>query len=323
MQRRFILAKEVQITPMQVVTYTRIAGLPEPKRGKVRDIYDLGDSLLIVATDRISAFDVVLPNGIPHKGRVLTQLSLYWFERTQHLVPNHVLSADIDAIARAIESAGGTADESTRAMLDGRSMLVVRAKPYPIECVVRGYLAGSLWKEYVQAGGKEKPVTLHGIPLPAGLRESERLEEPIFTPATKAEVGHDENISLEQAVQIAGEVARELARLSVAIYRFAREEAAHKGIIIADTKFEFGQKDGQILLIDEVLTPDSSRFWAVDDYVPGRSQPSFDKQYVRDWLESTGWDKTPPAPNLPDEVVAKTSEKYLEAYRRITGREPI
>ncbi|MEJ5252959.1 MAG: phosphoribosylaminoimidazolesuccinocarboxamide synthase [Chthonomonadetes bacterium] len=306
---------------MQVVTHTTIPGLPEPKRGKVRDIYDLGDSLLIVATDRISAFDVVLPNGIPYKGRVLTQLSLYWFERTRHIVPNHVISADIDTIARAIEAVGGHVDDDIRAMLDGRSMLVVKAKPYPVECVVRGYLAGSLWKEYVQAGGKEQSVTLHGIALPAGLRESDRLEEPIFTPATKAEIGHDENISLEQAVQIAGEVAHELARLSVQIYRFAREEAAQKGIIIADTKFEFGEKDGQILLIDEVLTPDSSRFWAVDDYVPGRSQPSFDKQYVRDWLESTGWDKTPPAPHLPDEVVARTSEKYREAYRRLTGRE--
>lgn len=305
---------------MQTVTYTRIPGLPEPKRGKVRDIYDLGDKLLIVATDRISAFDVVLPNGIPDKGRVLTQLSLYWFERTQHIVPNHLISADMDAIAEAVATAGGQVDAGVREMLDGRSMLVVKAKPYPIECVVRGYLAGSLWKEYVQAGGREKPVTLHGIPLPAGLRESDRLEEPIFTPATKAEVGHDQNISLEQAVQIAGEVARELARLSVEIYRFAREDAAQKGILIADTKFEFGEKDGRILLIDEVLTPDSSRFWAVDDYVPGRSQPSFDKQYVRDWLESTGWDKTPPAPNLPEEVVAKTAEKYREAYRRITGK---
>jgi phosphoribosylaminoimidazole-succinocarboxamide synthase len=303
-----------------VVTYTHIPGLPEPKRGKVRDIYDLGDQLLIVATDRISAFDVVLPNGIPDKGRVLTQLSLYWFERTQHIVPNHLVSADVDAMAEAVAAAGGQVDSSVREMLDGRSMLVVKAKPYPIECVVRGYLAGSLWKEYVQAGGREQPVTLHGISLPAGLRESDRLEEPVFTPATKAEVGHDENISLEQAVQIAGEVARELARLSVEIYRFAREDAVQKGIIIADTKFEFGEKDGRILLIDEVLTPDSSRFWAVDDYVPGRSQPSFDKQYVRDWLESTGWDKTPPAPDLPDEVVAKTAEKYREAYRRITGK---
>lgn len=305
---------------MQTVTYTHIPGLPEPKRGKVRDIYDLGDKLLIVATDRISAFDVVLPNGIPDKGRVLTQLSLYWFERTKHIVPNHLISADIDAIAEAVVAAGGQLDTDVREMLDGRSMLVVKAKPYPIECVVRGYLAGSLWKEYVQAGGREKPVMLHGIPLPAGLRESDRLEQPLFTPATKAESGHDENISLEQAVQIAGEVARELARLSVEVYCFAREEAAQKGIIIADTKFEFGEKEGRILLIDEVLTPDSSRFWAVDDYVPGRSQPSFDKQYVRDWLESTGWDKTPPAPTLPDEVVAKTSEKYREAYRRITGK---
>ncbi|MGQ9540402.1 MAG: phosphoribosylaminoimidazolesuccinocarboxamide synthase [Armatimonadota bacterium] len=306
---------------MQIVTYTDIPGLPDPKRGKVRDIYDLGDSLLIVATDRISAFDVVLPNGIPHKGRVLTQLSLHWFEHTRHIVPNHVISADIDAIAQAVSAAGGQVDESIRTILEGRSMLAVKAKPFPIECVVRGYLAGSLWKEYVQAGGKEKPVTLHGIALPAGLRESDRLEEPLFTPATKAETGHDENISLERAVEIAGEVVRELERLSVEIYRFAREEAVRKGIIIADTKFEFGEKDGQILLIDEVLTPDSSRFWAVDDYVPGRSQPSFDKQYVRDWLESTGWDKTPPAPELPEEVVAKTSEKYREAYRRITGRD--
>jgi phosphoribosylaminoimidazole-succinocarboxamide synthase len=287
----------------------------------VRDIYDLGDKLLIVATDRISAFDVVLPNGIPDKGRVLTQLSLYWFERTRHLVSNHLISAEIDVIAEAVTSAGGQVDAQVREMLDGRSMLVVKAKPYPIECVVRGYLAGSLWKEYVQAGGREKPVTLHGIALPAGLRESDRLEEPIFTPATKAASGHDENISLEQAARMVGAVARELARLSMQIYRFARDEAVQKGIIIADTKFEFGERDGQILLIDEVLTPDSSRFWAVDDYVPGRSQPSFDKQYVRDWLESSGWDKTPPAPQLPPDVVQKTAEKYREAYRRMTGRE--
>jgi phosphoribosylaminoimidazole-succinocarboxamide synthase len=262
---------------------------------------------------------VVLPNGIPDKGRVLTQLSLHWFERTRHLVPNHLISAESDAIAEAVAAAGGRVDAHVREMLDGRSMLVVKAKPYPIECVVRGYLAGSLWKEYVRAGGREKPVTLHGIALPAGLRESDRLEEPIFTPATKAEVGHDENISLEQAVQIVGEVARELARLSVQIYRFARDEAAQKGIIIADTKFEFGEREGQILLIDEVLTPDSSRFWAADDYVPGRPQPSFDKQFVRDWLESIGWDKTPPAPELPSDVVQKTAEKYREAYSRITG----
>lgn len=306
---------------MSTVMYTHILGLPEPKRGKVRDIYNLGEYLLIVATDRISAFDVVLPNGIPDKGRVLTQLSLYWFVRTRHIVPNHLVSADIDVIAKAVASAGGQVDAELRDMLQGRSMLVVKAKPYPIECVVRGYLAGSLWKEYLKAGGGEKEVTLHGITLPVGLRESDRLEEPIFTPATKAESGHDLNISLQEAEQRVGAVARELARLSLEIYRFAREEAARRGIIIADTKFEFGEKDGRILLIDEVLTPDSSRFWAVDDYQPGRPQPSFDKQYVRDWLESTGWDKTPPAPTLPEEVVAKTAEKYREAYRRITGRQ--
>ena len=305
---------------MQTVTYTRIPGLPEPRRGKVRDIYDLIDKLLIVATDRISAFDVVLPNGIPDKGRVLTQLSLYWFERTKHIVPNHLVSADMDAVAEAVVMAGGHLDANAREMLDGRSMLVVKAKPYPVECVVRGYLAGSLWKEYVQAGGTEKAVLLHGIPLPAGLRESDHLEQPIFTPATKAETGHDENISVEQAVEMAGEVVWELMRLSIEIYTFARRLAAQQGIIIADTKFEFGEQGGRILLIDEVLTPDSSRFWAADEYEPGRSQPSFDKQYVRDWLESTGWDKTPPAPLLPDEVVAKTSEKYREAYRRITGK---
>lgn len=306
---------------MSTVMHTHIPGLPEPRRGKVRDIYDLGEYLLIVATDRISAFDVVLPNGIPDKGRVLTQLSLYWFERTEHITPNHLVSADIDRIAEAVAAAGGQVDAGLRDMLEGRSMLVVKARPYPIECVVRGYLAGSLWKEYLKAGGGGKEVTLHGITLPAGLRESDRLEEPIFTPATKAESGHDLNISLQEAEQRVGEVARELARLSLEIYCFARQEAAQRGIIIADTKFEFGEKDGRILLIDEVLTPDSSRFWAVDDYQPGRPQPSFDKQYVRDWLESTGWDKTPPAPTLPEEVVAKTAEKYREAYRRITGRQ--
>ncbi len=302
-----------------IVMQTDLPGLRCVGRGKVRDIYDLGSMLLIVVTDRLSAFDVVMAEGIPDKGRVLNLMAAYWFERTDHIVRNHLVTTDIDTVMAEVARAGGPDDSETRAQLTGRSMLVFKAKPYPVECIVRGYLAGSLWKEYRQAGGCEHPVTLHGIALPAGLRESDRLETPIFTPSTKATEGHDINISVEQARQIIGDAALELQDASIRLYSFAREEAARAGIIIADTKFEFGQFDDELMLIDEALTPDSSRFWPGDAYQPGGAQPSFDKQYVRDWLESTGWDKTPPPPHLPDEVVQQTAQRYRDAFVHITG----
>jgi phosphoribosylaminoimidazole-succinocarboxamide synthase len=277
----------------------------EPRRGKVRDVYDFGDRLLVVATDRISAFDWVMPNGIPDKGRVLTGLSALWFARLP--VRHHLLGLD----PRALDLPAGTDVES----LVGRSMVVRKARVYPVECVVRGYLAGSGWKEYRQDG------TVCGIALPAGLRECDRLPEPIFTPATKEESGHDQNISFEQMAQIVGRpVAEELRRLSLQIYSHASEYARQRGILLADTKFEFGEHDGAPILIDEVLTPDSSRFWPAAEYQPGRGQPSFDKQFVRDWLETTGWDKNSPPPRLPDEVVAHTRAKYIEAYELLTGQ---
>ncbi|MFN5297957.1 MAG: phosphoribosylaminoimidazolesuccinocarboxamide synthase [Planctomycetaceae bacterium] len=277
----------------------------EPRRGKVRDVYDFGDRLLVVATDRISAFDWVMPNGIPDKGRVLTGLSALWFARLP--VRHHLLGLD----PRALDLPAGTDVES----LVGRSMVVRKARVYPVECVVRGYLAGSGWKEYRQDG------TVCGIALPAGLRECDRLPEPIFTPATKEESGHDQNISFEQMARIVGRpVAEELRRLSLQIYSHASEYARQRGILLADTKFEFGEHDGAPILIDEVLTPDSSRFWPAAEYQPGRGQPSFDKQFVRDWLETTGWDKNSPPPRLPDEVVAHTRAKYIEAYELLTGQ---
>ena len=287
---------------------THPAGFSPDTQGKVRDIYDLGDTLLLVASDRISAFDVVLPDPIPYKGEVLTKLSLFWFELLGDIVPNHFLSADV---ADLPERFAPHAD-----YLRGRFMLVKKADVFPVECIVRGYLAGSGWNEYRRQG------TVCGIELPDGLVESDRLEEPLFTPSTKAEIGdHDENISFEQMVGIIGpEVAEELRRVSIAIYSTAREHAASRGIIIADTKFEFGLVDGAITLIDEVLTPDSSRFWPVDAYEPGHGQPSFDKQYVRDWLVEAGWDKTPPPPALPDDIVRGTSERYIQAYELVTGR---
>ncbi len=277
-------------------------------QGKVRDLYDLGDRLLIVASDRISAFDVVLPDPIPFKGEVLTKLSLFWFELLADVVPNHLISADVADLPSEFAP---HAD-----WLRGRFMLVTKAQVFPIECIVRGYLAGSGWKEY-QAEG-----TVCGVALPEGLRESERLEQPLFTPSTKAEIGaHDENISFERMSAIVGEDHAEALRsTSIAVYSAARDHAAARGIIIADTKFEFGLVNGVLTLVDEVLTPDSSRFWPAEDYAPGRGQASFDKQYVRDWLEGNGWDKTPPAPALPAEVAAGTSERYIRAYELITGR---
>jgi phosphoribosylaminoimidazole-succinocarboxamide synthase len=280
-----------------------IAGVPV-RRGKVRDVYDFGDQLLVVATDRISAFDWVLPTGIPDKGRVLTHLSEQWFRRLE--TPNHLISMDPGILPLP----AGT----DRDALAGRSMVVRKAKVFPVECVVRGYLSGSGWKEYRQSGA------VCGVRLPASLRESDQLPEPIFTPATKEVSGHDINISFEQMCEIVGpQPAAELRRLSLDIYRRAAEFARGRGIIIADTKFEFGQVGSSTILIDEVLTPDSSRFWPVDQYAPGKGQPSFDKQFVRDWLETTGWDKNSPPPPLPAEVVARTRAKYVEACELLTG----
>jgi phosphoribosylaminoimidazole-succinocarboxamide synthase len=288
-----------------VISETNFPGLKLRGRGKVRDIYDLGDRLLIVATDRLSAFDVVLPTPIPDKGRVLTQISLFWFEKLADVVPHHVISAT--------NFSGELAPYA--AALEGRSMIVRRTEPVPIECVVRGYISGSGWKDYQRTGG------ICRVPLPAGLRESDRLPEPIFTPSTKAATGHDENISFEETIaRIGRPLAERLREISLALYRRAAEHAAAHGIIVADTKFEFGLRDGEIIWIDEAITPDSSRFWPAGQYSPGRPQPSFDKQYVRDYLERIGWNKQPPAPALPPDVVAATREKYREAYQRITGR---
>lgn len=287
-----------------VVLDSAIPGLPV-RRGKVRDVYDLGDRLLLVSTDRISAFDWILPSGIPSKGRVLTQISAFWFQQLGE--PHHLITTDVEQM--------GLPPQADRAMLAGRSSLVHKTSVVPIECIVRGYLAGSGWKEYRSQG------TVCGISLPAGLVESSPLPEPIFTPSTKAESGHDENISFERLVAIVGQdVAEELRRRSLAIFRRGAEYARQRGILIADTKFEWGQVEGQIILIDEALTPDSSRFWPADQYEPGRSQPSFDKQFVRDWLETTSWDKNSPPPALPDDVVQRTRQKYVEAYERLTGQ---
>lgn len=303
------------------VLTTDIPGLKRFATGKVRDVYDLGEYLLLVTTDRISAFDVIMPNGIPNKGRVLTQLSRFWFRHLRPLVPTHYVTCDVEFIADQIVEAGGSVTPELKPMLDGRTMLGVKAKAFPIECVVRGYLAGSLWKEYVQAGGGTQDVTLHGIALPAGLRESDKLLAPIFTPATKAETGHDENISLEEAGKIIGaETAQRLSSISIALYEAARDRAAWNGILIADTKFEFGMHAGAITLIDEALSPDSSRFWDAATYAPGSSQPSYDKQFLRDWLESSGWNKEPPAPELPPDVVKQTAAKYTTAFERIMGK---
>jgi phosphoribosylaminoimidazole-succinocarboxamide synthase len=286
-----------------VIRETCLPGLPV-RRGKVRDVYDLGDRLLLVSTDRLSAFDWVLPTGIPDKGRVLTQISAFWFDRLG--VPNHLITTDVEQmdLPPAID----------RRMLAGRTTLCRKTQVVPIECVVRGYLAGSGWSEYRKSG------TVCGIGLPPGLTESARLPEPIFTPSTKASAGHDENISFEQTIEIAGrDLAEELRRRSIDIFQRGATFALQRGIIIADTKFEFGQIGDELILIDEALTPDSSRFWPADQYVPGRGQPSFDKQFVRDWLSATTWNKNSPPPPLPEEVVVKTREKYVEAYQRLTG----
>ncbi len=284
-----------------------LPGIPKLKSGKVREVFDLGDQLLFVASDRISAFDVVMPNGIPHKGAVLTQISHFWFDQTESFQANHRLAGPTAPLPAQLQPFA--------AQLKGRCMLVKKARPLAIECVVRGYLAGSGWKEY------QRSRTVCGIKLPDGLQESAELPEPLFTPSTKAEEGHDENISFARAVDLVGsEVAGKVRDASLKIYQHARDYARERGIIIADTKFEFGIDGSGIILIDEVLTPDSSRFWPVADYQPGRSQPSFDKQFVRDYLETLDWDKTPPGPELPDYIVDRTTSKYLEAYERLTGR---
>ena len=286
-------------------------GLPLLARGKVRDVYDLGDRLLIVATDRISAFDVILPTGIPDKGRVLTQLSAFWFELTGDIVPNHFIRL-VDSTA--VE---GVPIGLPREMI-GRAMIVHKAERIDVECVVRGYISGSGWSDYQKTG------SISGIKLPRGLKESQELFEPIFTPTSKAEQGHDLPITFEEVVQIAGEqAANAMAIRSLAVYRYSRDYARDRGIIIADTKLEFGWLDGEVILIDECLTPDSSRFWPADQYKRGGPQPSFDKQFVRDYLTQIGWDREPPAPELPPDIVEKTAEKYREAFRRLTGRELI
>jgi len=295
------------------IVETSLEGLTPFRQGKVRDLYEVGEHLLIVATDRISAFDYILATGIPDKGAVLNQLSAFWFGLMSNIVPNHVIATDPAAYPEPARRHAG--------ILHGRSMLVRRTRPLPIECVVRGYLSGSAWKEYQKTG------RVCGIDLPAGLRESDRLPEAMFTPSTKAESGHDINITEAEAGAIVGaELVGDLRDLSIAVYRRGAEHAEKMGIIVADTKFEFGlvdapDKPASLMLIDEVLTPDSSRFWPADAYAPGGAQPSYDKQYVRDYLEQIGWNKQPPAPALPADVVAKTREKYVEAFRRLTGRE--
>jgi phosphoribosylaminoimidazole-succinocarboxamide synthase len=294
---------------MQVIRETHFPGLKLASRGKVRDIYDLEDTLLIVTTDRMSAFDVVMDDPIPDKGKVLNKISLFWFEKTSSIIGNHVITANPGEYPEVCKP--------YRNYLEERSMLVRKARPLPVECIVRGYISGSGWREYTDKG------SISGNALPDGLKESSKLPEPIFTPSTKAERGlHDENISIDEVARILGEdVAGEIKRISLEIYEFGRDLAAEHGIIIADTKFEFGTRNETLMLIDEVLTPDSSRFWPIDEYEPGRPQKSFDKQFLRDYLDGLGWPKKPPPPRLPEEVIAITRDKYLEALRRITGRD--
>ena len=296
------------MTSKRIILHTELAGIERHAQGKVRDVYRVDGRLLIVATDRISAFDYILPTGIPDKGRVLTQLSIFWFDFLRGVTPTHFLTADVDAYPAPLPA--------YRDQLEGRYMLVERAQMVEIECVARGYLAGSGWKEYRSQG------TVCGIPLPAGLRESDRLPEPIFTPSTKATTGHDENISFETMGSLVGtELSKRLRDLTLEIYSRAAAYAETRGVVIADTKFEFGFVGAELVLGDEVLTPDSSRFWPVESYQPGGPQYSYDKQYVRDYLESIRWNKQPPAPPLPDEVAARTGEKYRQAYHALTGKE--
>lgn len=292
----------------KVLLYTDFSDLKLFRRGKVRDVYDLGDELLIVSTDRISCFDVVLPCGIPKKGKVLTNISSFWFDFIKDVIGHHLITADVNNYPAELGK--------YKAQLTGRSMLVKKSKPLPVECIVRGYLSGSGWKEY-----KESQSTC-GIKLPLGLVESDKLPQVIFTPSTKEDKGHDVNVDQAYVEKIIGEdKANEIKRISIAVYKKAADYAGSRGIIIADTKFEFGIYENKIIIIDEVLTPDSSRFWPSSEYCPGQAQPSFDKQFVRDYLESINWNKTPPAPDLPSDIIEKTSEKYLEAFRRLTGKE--
>lgn len=289
----------------RIVLRTEMPGIGAPKHGKVRDIYDLGEHLLLIATDRISAFDVILPNGIPGKGRVLTGISLFWFNKMKDIIDNHIIATDVNDFPEKLWK--------YREMLEGRSMLVKKSRPLPVECIVRGYLSGSGWKEYREKG------TVCGIDIPQGLSESSRLDEPIFSPSTKAEEGHDINISFEETKDIVGiDTAEKLKDTSIKIYSKARGMAEKKGIIIADTKLEFGVYKNEIILIDELLTPDSSRFWSIKDYQPGRGQDSYDKQIVRDYLLTLDWDKTPPGPVLPEEIVAKTADRYREIMEILT-----
>jgi phosphoribosylaminoimidazole-succinocarboxamide synthase len=290
----------------KIVLETEMPDIGTPRRGKVRDIYDLGDSLLLVVTDRVSAFDVILPNGIPGKGKVLTQISMYWFREMEEIIENHVIASEVSGFPAKLKPYSD--------ILDGRSMLVKKAVPMPVECIVRGYLSGSGWKEYREGGA------VCGIELQKGLVESSRLDEPIFTPSTKAEEGHDINISYSQMTDVIGsEMAGRLREVSISIYSKAREIAERKGIIIADTKFEFGVYDEKLILIDELLTPDSSRFWSLRDYEPGKGQDSYDKQIVRDYLLTTEWDKTYPGPTLPEHIVQKTAQRYREILGILTG----
>ena len=295
---------------MRITTKTEISTYPLLSRGKVRDIYDIDEkTLLIVTTDRMSAFDVIMDRPIPYKGVILNQITLFWMDKFKDIIPNHLVESDVDRFPAALAP---WKDE-----LEGRAVLVRKAKPLPVECIVRGYIAGSGWKDYQKTG------TICGYQLPAGMRESDKLEPPLFTPSTKAELGqHDQNISPAEAARLLGEdVARKVQETTLAIYEAGRTYAASRGIIVADTKFEFGFVDGELRLIDEVLTPDSSRFWPADQYEPGHSQPSFDKQYLRDWLSAQPWDMQPPAPALPDEVVDATARRYREAYHLLTGKE--
>ena len=291
----------------KVLLKTGFSDLKFFRRGKVRDVYDLGDKLLIVSTDRISCFDVVLPSGIPDKGKVLTKISVFWFDFIKDIIGHHLITTDVEKYPAELKK--------YKADLADRSMLVLKTKPLPVECVVRGYLSGSGWKEY------QKKQSVCGINLPKGLRESDKLPEVIFTPSTKADVSHDQNVNQEYIEKLIGvDLASRLKKISIDIYKSASSYALQKGIIIADTKFEFGMYNDKLIIIDEVLTPDSSRFWPLDEYQPGNPQPSFDKQFVRDYLETLDWDKTPPGPALPEEIINKTTEKYLEAYRRLTSK---
>lgn len=293
---------------MSELLHTAIPGLPAPRRGKVREVYDLGDELLIIATDRISAFDVIMANGIPGKGVILNQMSSFWFEKYADVCPNHIISVDDVEVSRRLPN--------PHPEFAGRSVIAKKAKPLPIECVARGYITGSLYKEYLAHGGG-----IHDLGLPTGLRNADKLRDPIFTPATKAEEGHDENLSFKQAVDIVGiDTATQVRDWTLEIFSLASRYAESVGLILADTKFEFGLTDEGIIWIDEALTPDSSRFWDVSTYAPGQSPPSYDKQFVRDYLETLDWDKRPPGPTLPENIISRTRDKYLEAYSRLTGK---